>query len=76
MRFLRPFLIALCVMTFCVAITPISKASQWDKKTFVTFNDPVQIPGQVLEPGTYVLSCLILLPIETSCRSGLRMKTT
>ena len=33
-----------------------AKADQFDKKTFVTFDQPVQVPGTVLPAGTYVFS--------------------
>ncbi len=33
---------------------PGARADQWNKKTIVTFNDAVEIPGQVLPAGTYV----------------------
>src|ERR1700691_5846585 len=32
----------------------IAMADQWDQKTVFTFNVPVEVPGQVLLPGTYV----------------------
>jgi hypothetical protein len=31
------------------------RASEVDKKTYLTFNESVQIPGQVLDAGTYVI---------------------
>jgi len=31
-----------------------ARASGWDQKTTFTFSGPVEIPGQVLPPGTYV----------------------
>ena len=34
---------------------PDSKASEMDKKMILTFSQPVQIPGAVLESGTYVV---------------------
>jgi hypothetical protein len=34
------------------------RADEWDKKTIVTFNKPVEIPGRVLEAGTYVFKLL------------------
>jgi hypothetical protein len=44
------------------AVTPPVKADQWDKKTVITINEPVQVPSccndghvVVLQPGTYVL---------------------
>jgi hypothetical protein len=36
-------------------------ADEWDQKTILTFNTPVEIPGQVLEPGTYVFKLLASL---------------
>lgn len=45
------------------AVTPSAKADQWDKKTVITINEPVQMPSccnaghvVVLQPGTYVLA--------------------
>ena len=32
---------------------PAARANEWDKATKATINEPVQIPGTVLEPGTY-----------------------
>jgi hypothetical protein len=54
MRILRGVGLALCTLLFCTALAPGSKADLWNKKTIVTFNDSVEIPGQVLPAGTYV----------------------
>lgn len=45
---------------FCVlgVMVPNGGADDWDKKTVFTFNAPVEIPGQVLSPGTYVFKLL------------------
>jgi hypothetical protein len=50
------------VALIAAAITPQVKADQWDKKTVITLNEPVQVPSccndghvVVLQPGTYVL---------------------
>jgi hypothetical protein len=32
-----------------------ARADQWDKRTILTVNAPVQVPGAVLQPGTYVM---------------------
>jgi hypothetical protein len=32
----------------------VARADQWDQRTVLTFSAPVEIPGQVLVPGTYV----------------------
>jgi hypothetical protein len=37
-----------------VSIMPSARADEWDQKTVFTFSAPVEIPGQVLLPGTYV----------------------
>jgi len=46
---------------FCVAalflVVPAG-ADQWDKKTTVTFNRPIELPGIVLPAGTYVFRLL------------------
>lgn len=36
------------------AMAPLVKADDWNQKTIFTFSGPVEIPGQVLTPGTYV----------------------
>ncbi len=38
----------------CLLLALCVSADTWNKKTYVTFNEAVQIPGQALEPGTYV----------------------
>lgn len=47
----------LCVLA-CIgllgALSPAVRADDWDQKTVFTFSGPVEIPGQVLPPGTYV----------------------
>jgi hypothetical protein len=35
-------------------IVPKGRASELDKKTIVTVNGPIQVPGKVLPAGTYV----------------------
>ena len=51
------------VALIAAAVTPSVKADQWDKKTVITINEPVQMPSccnadhtVVLQPGTYVLA--------------------
>ena len=41
-----------------VSVTISLKADEWNKKTVFTFSAPVEIPGQVLTPGTYVFKLL------------------
>jgi len=37
---------------------PKVRADESDKKTIVTVNEPIQVPGKVLPAGTYVLKLL------------------
>ncbi len=39
-------------------MSPLAKADVWDQKTDITFGQPVEIPGQVLPPGTYVFKLM------------------
>lgn len=51
--------IAMCVGILAASSMPRAAASEWDKKTIVTFNTPVEIPGgKVLPAGTYVFKRL------------------
>jgi len=50
-----------CLALVFVAFPTVGKADQWNKKTIVTFSQPVEIPGagaQVLPAGTYVFKLL------------------
>jgi hypothetical protein len=51
------------VALIAAAVTPPVKADEWDKKTVITIDEPVQLPDccnadhvVVLQPGTYVLA--------------------
>jgi hypothetical protein len=51
--------IKVAVLTLCLGLLSIPfsqnvRADEWDKKTTVTFNEPVEIPGKTLPAGTYV----------------------
>jgi hypothetical protein len=54
MRFFRTTLLLLATALLSVAISPRANADEWDKKTVVSFDQDVAIPGQVLPAGTYV----------------------
>ncbi len=50
-----------CLSLVALAFLPSAKADDWNKKTVVTFNEPVEVPGvgaQVLPAGTYVFKLL------------------
>jgi hypothetical protein len=42
------------LLVLAIATPPRANADEWDQKTVFTFSGPVEIPGQVLPPGTYV----------------------
>jgi hypothetical protein len=33
-------------------------ADQWNKKTYITIGEPIQVPGKVLQPGRYVMKLM------------------
>ena len=49
-------------LVVCAAVAammaPSALADQWDHATYFTFNQPVEVPGQVLLPGTYTFRLL------------------
>jgi hypothetical protein len=54
MNILRAKVILLAGLGFLAGMVPRAFADTWDQRTTFTFSDPVEIPGQVLEAGTYV----------------------
>lgn len=46
-------LLAACLLVAVLA--PAAFADAWDKKTVITVRETVQVPGAVLQPGTYVI---------------------
>ena len=56
-----PVMLALAL--FFAVLAPVTRADQYNKKTKMTFSEPVEIPGQVLPAGTYTF---ILLDSATS----------
>jgi hypothetical protein len=41
-----------------IALSSSARADEWNKKTTLTVNEPIQVPNQVLPPGTYVIKLL------------------
>jgi len=46
-----------CLGVLAIAI-PQARADEWDQKTVFTFSGPVEVPGQVLNSGTYVFKLM------------------
>jgi hypothetical protein len=47
-----------CLVLVAAAGLPAARADQFDRKTTMTFSEPIQIPNRVLEPGTYVFKLI------------------
>jgi len=54
--------LALCALLLLAVAVPGARADTWNKKTIVTFDTPVQIPGQTLQAGTYVFEVMTPFP--------------
>jgi hypothetical protein len=58
MRFCKTLAVVVGIVVLSFALVPKVNASDFDQKTIVTFNQPVEVPGKVLVPGTYVFKVL------------------
>ena len=45
---------ALAVLALA-ALSPLMKADEYDRKTIISLSQPLEVPGAVLQPGTYVI---------------------
>src|SRR5277367_6204411 len=54
MKIIKTVLVVLTLTLFSAIFASGAHADQWDKKTTLTFSQPVEIPGQILPAGTYV----------------------
>lgn len=41
-----------------MTLVPGAMADQWNKRTILTVNEPIQVPGKVLQPGKYVMKLM------------------
>ena len=51
----KAMILAAVLGLLTVATAWKARADQWDKKTVLTVNEQIQIPGSVLQPGEYVM---------------------
>jgi hypothetical protein len=58
MKILRTLTVLFGLALLLAAYFPVAQADEWDKTTKITFGEPVQVPGKVLAPGTYVFKLL------------------
>jgi hypothetical protein len=52
------FAAASCLGLASLVLAPNASADQWNKKTIITVNEAIQVPGKVLQPGKYVMKLL------------------
>jgi len=56
---MKRFILAMASMGLLgIAFAPSAPADEWNKKTVMTVNEPIQVPNKVLPPGTYVVKLL------------------
>jgi len=58
MSLLRNILVGLTLALLVGMFLAPAQADQWNKKTVVTFSQPIEIPGKVLPAGTYTFQLL------------------
>lgn len=58
MRFFRVVLVGLALTLLVGVILNPVRADQWNKKTILTFSQPIEIPGKVLPAGKYIFKLL------------------
>lgn len=56
----RNFKFALSIAAALTVSASVASADTWDKKTTVQFSQAVEVPGAVLQPGTYVMKLVDL----------------
>ena len=54
----RLVILAACVGMTAIAFAPAARADEWNKRTIMTINEPIQVPNRVLPPGKYVVKLL------------------
>ena len=57
-RLVHAVLVTLLLALFGATLAPNVRADEYNKKTILTFSQPVEIPGQILPAGTYTFKLL------------------
>jgi LPXTG-motif cell wall-anchored protein len=58
MRFFKVILMGFALCLLAGTFLNPARADQWNKKTILTFSQPIEIPGKVLPAGTYTFRLL------------------
>jgi len=57
-KFITAFSLISCATISAVWLVPTARADEWDKKTTITTNEPIEVNHKVLVPGVYVFKLL------------------
>ena len=57
---MKKLLVVLALASFGAIFASGAQGDDWNKKTVMTFNQPVEIPGQILPAGTYTVQLVDL----------------
>ncbi len=60
MKIVKTILVVLTLTLFGALFASGVRADDWNKKTVMTFSQPVEIPGQILPAGTYTIKLVNL----------------
>jgi hypothetical protein len=60
MKIIKLVLVVLTLSVLSALLVPRSSGDEWNKKTVMTFSQPVEIPGQILPAGTYTIKLVDL----------------
>jgi len=60
MKIVKTVLVVLALAVLGALFAPRAGADEWNKKTVMTFSQPVEIPGQILPAGTYTIKLVDL----------------
>jgi hypothetical protein len=56
MKFVKTIFAVFALTLLGATLAPGARADEWNKKTVMTFSQPVEIPGQILPAGTYTFA--------------------
>jgi LPXTG-motif cell wall-anchored protein len=56
MKIVKTILAVLTLALLGAVLSPGAQADNWNKKTVMTFDQPIEIPGQILPAGTYTFA--------------------
>lgn len=54
MKYTKTIFAIVTLVLFVIVLVSLARADQWNKKSVITFNKPVEVAGTVLPAGTYV----------------------